>query len=856
MNMYLHLAICYLKKQKTRSLILIIGVALAIMLVFGFNVINESQSKNQLNTIYELYGSYHSSFSNLDKTEVKELKKDKDITEIDVVADLGEGIYKNGITVKLNSSNDQYINEYNYKLKKGRLPERPNEIVLEEKALEQMGLEKKLNQAIDLKVKKEYQDQNGIHQIFVKNHQFKIVGILEKPERYYEDFYYFMAFTFFEEGSNNILSKDLITYTGVVDLKSDVNNISNNLNTIKNRHNIGKLDFQPNTRLITALSDFHAAQNNNSKNDTKLLVIITAIFLIYNLFNISLTEMIKQVGTLRTIGASKKQIRIIFMIQSVIILVLGMIGGLLGGLLFSYFGMQIFTFTGTGIDTSITRVHISSKSLLDAIKVGSITVLISSIIPIYIAGRISPLNALRKADKSKTKQKIRLHHKVIRKFFGISGEMAYKNVWRNKIRTIVSILAISIGGILFIDTVATARGDWLESTNINVLNMQDSSFKLSYGVNIDNHFTGYTEKDIQEISNINGIESIKVKTELEGFLELNSNHLQEEYKKYNGILDKNQKTEIPGIIKSYGDKQLKTFEKYAYKGELSPLNKETGQYANVAVLNNYYDSLEDHRPEEVIKGLEVGDIINIKIPIIKNNILKYEYYEVRVGTILDPSWIFSGDSVRGSYPEVIISQDNLAEMIGKNSYSEISLTTEEGKDGYVNEELVKILEKKPGAVMESKLEYQKEDDDAVKENIMSKMTIISLILLIATLNIFYSIRTNFLLRINEFSTLRAIGMTVKQIKSMLLKEAIIYGILSSTIAALTGSYKYYKFMQRVNADYAYGFNMSSNVGTFHIPILEILIFTCTATIVCILAAYLSNKKIEKLNIIEGLKAIE
>lgn len=40
-----------------------------------------------------------------------------------------------------------------------------------------------------------------------------------------------------------------------------------------------------------------------------------------------------------------------------------------------------------------------------------------------------------------------------------------------------------------------------------------------------------------------------------------------------------------------------------------------------------------------------------------------------------------------------------------------------------------------------------------------------------------------LIRINEFSIMRAIGMTVKQLKSMIIKEAVVYGIFGSIIAA-------------------------------------------------------------------------
>ena len=129
------------------------------------------------------------------------------------------------------------------------------------------------------------------------------------------------------------------------------------------------------------------------------------------------------------------------------------------------------------------------------------------------------------------------------------------------------------------------------------------------------------------------------------------------------------------------------------------------------------------------------------------------------------------------------------------------------------------------------------------------MIIVSLILLIACLNIFCTIRTR------EFATLRSMGMTVKQIKSMIIKESIIYGLLSSIIAAIVGIYKHYTFMNQVNLEYSQGLGID-NVATFKFPTIEIIQFSAIAIIICLMAVYISKRKIEKLNIIEGLKTNE
>lgn len=42
MKYLIRLSFSYMKKQKSRTVILMTGVALAVMLIFGFNVISES----------------------------------------------------------------------------------------------------------------------------------------------------------------------------------------------------------------------------------------------------------------------------------------------------------------------------------------------------------------------------------------------------------------------------------------------------------------------------------------------------------------------------------------------------------------------------------------------------------------------------------------------------------------------------------------------------------------------------------------------------------------------------------------------------------------------------------------------
>ncbi|AGB19089.1 ABC transporter permease [Thermoanaerobacterium thermosaccharolyticum] len=852
MKVYIHLALAYLKKQRGRTIALVLGVALAVMLVFGTNVIFESQSRNQLANIYKMYGTYQGIFTNLNKDLTEKIKNDKDVSKSAVAANLGNLVTDNGISIILNSTDKDYIEMNGYTLTKGHLPNKQGEIVLESQALKKMGLKEKLGETINFKIKKEYKDENGLNQIYMENKSFKLVGILDKPKQYYEGYYSLRGFTYFKEGENNVLPDNLITYEEIVKLKSKAN-LSGQLNQIRERYNIGRWDYDLNIQLVTALDDYSSQNTNASVRHFNILIVITAILLIYNMFNISLIDMIKQIGMMRAIGSSKKQVRLIIGFQSLFIFIIGLSLGLLMGIAFSYIGMKLFNFAF--LDVSQSTVYISAKNIWNALIVGTATVILSSIIPIWMSGMISPIEAMRKSDRSGGKQRNRGYHKFIKKISGITGEMAYKNVWRNKWRAIIIVVSVAMAGYLFIDDIAFLNNrDAVYNTTPYVLNMQDYDFKLLFGPNIDLYFTGYTNDDVKAISQIEGVKKVGTKVSMEGFLESDVNDLENDFKKYNGISDTKKNVETMIEVKGYDDDQLQGFKKYIDKGDMSSLNNSSDKYPNAVVYNYYYDIFK-HKLKGIRKDLKVGDIMTIRIPVIRNGKIAYEDKNIRVGALLKQEWIAKGDSTRGARMEIILPQKYLMTISGKSTYDQISVQSEAGKDTYVYNRINKILENKPFAEMESKLSYIEKSQKGFTGVLKSDMVIVALILLIAGMNVYNTLKTNLLIRTNEFATLRAIGMTAKQLKSMIIKESIIYGLLSSIIAALIGSYNVYSFYSLVNRQYKAGFNISERLQ-FKLPVIPILLYSAIVIVICILSSYVSAKKVEKLNIVEGLNITE
>ena len=133
-----------------------------------------------------------------------------------------------------------------------------------------------------------------------------MVGIVKKTNEFYEGnpYYKVKAFTYLTE-NQTIISKELITHAGVLKFKSSTPSMSMTNATIA-KYNLDGSNFMLNSPLNEVLEDYNMAKNSDFSIKNKLIPVIATTLVIYNIFNIILIDMIRQIGILRTIGMSKK----------------------------------------------------------------------------------------------------------------------------------------------------------------------------------------------------------------------------------------------------------------------------------------------------------------------------------------------------------------------------------------------------------------------------------------------------------------------------------------------------------------------------------------------------------------------
>ncbi|ETI93611.1 MAG: Efflux ABC transporter, permease protein [Intestinibacter bartlettii DORA_8_9] len=824
MRVSIRLAIAYLKKQKGRTISLVTSIALAVILVFTLNVIPESKSKHDIKKAYENFSDYHVEYSDINLETVEKFKKDKSIKDISDVVNLGDAVSNKGVSISLNAYNYDFMRAYGYEtgpygyiFVKGNEPKNDNEIVLEEKALKEMGLSDKLGQSINFNIIKKYIDENNQNQIYSKEKTFKLVGIVKKPDGFYDDnlYYKVKGFTKYTE-SQSILPKELVTHSGVLKFTSNTPSISM-VNKALDKYKLDENRFLINVQLNEAIQNYEMTKGGKIKTSNKLIPMIASALVIYNIFNIILIDIRKQIGMIRAIGMSKKKVGYMICIQSFIVLIIGLAVGFLLGTLASYIGLRYISYEQIS-------VYISKESIIEPVLIAVVSVGIATIFTIYKCRKISPIEAIRSNNSSKSIKKDMFYHKAIRKMFGLTGYMAYRNIWRYRTRTILSILSISMAGSLFIINMVgfNQYESNVDSLSPLIMQMGESDIILSHDSNNSNeYFNEYTKDEISKLSNIDGVSEVTKSMNRRGYLSSNS--------------------ELGIAIKGYDKNTLKKLGRYLGGGSIDKLEKDSDIISGI-VSNN----------QSILKDLKVGDIIEIKIPVVNGRKVKYMNQKIKVAGLLTPDYVLNVEGGRDSNFQVILNQSSFKKLTGKTGFNNIFIRLQKSKEEAVVSKVKEIINEDSFKKMESKYENRKlstTHNEQLKKEILVSVV---LTMAISTINILCIVITSIMIRIKEISMLRAIGMNMKNIKRMIIKESVIHGVLSVIIAGVFSSYNIYKSMQRANEIFSQGLGIEQ-AYEFNVPVVEILQFGILAIIICVIAGYIAQNKVSKLSIVDGLK---
>jgi putative ABC transport system permease protein len=148
------------------------------------------------------------------------------------------------------------------------------------------------------------------------------------------------------------------------------------------------------------------------------IALFVGAFLIFNTFSITVAQRVTEFGMLRTLGASRRQILSTVIVEAVAIGLVGALLGIAGGFLVALLLKSLFV--SFGIDLPTTGLVLEARTVVVSLLVGVLVTLISSLVPALRSTRVPPIAAIHAVAPSPTRRR-RALYLVLSALLGLGG---------------------------------------------------------------------------------------------------------------------------------------------------------------------------------------------------------------------------------------------------------------------------------------------------------------------------------------------------------------------------------------------------------------------------------------------------
>ena len=552
-----------------------------------------------------------------------------------------------------------------------------------------------------------------------------------------------------------------------------------------------------------------------------LIIVFTSVFCIKNSFDISITEKTKQYGMLRSIGATKKQIRQNVFYEASILGLIGIPLGLLFGLLAAYILVIISNFFLNKMMSGGLKLTFSYSPLvlLFTIGLGIITIYFSAFKSAKRASKISPIDSIKNSADLKIKARKLKTPKLISKIFGVGGEISYKNQQRNKKKYRTTVISIAVSVCTFI---ALASFMSLAFRSIKE-ELGSSDYNIYLSVKNSNDIT---YQKIMETTKLDNIKDVVVRKQSN--YGISNTHYSKDYLEW---LNPELSDDIDAYLTIF------SLNDEAYKKYLETLNLDYETLKDKGILIDKYPMIkyENETNKEKSRILrefdfQVGDTIKGNISDNPTSIV--------VGALSD-KYPFGLENYNNSI--LVVSEDLYKTLPTKSTYIvALYYSTAASK---LQDEIEEIVNNEDYEL------YNTEERVEMMRNFYILVGIflygfIIVISLIGITNIFNTITTSMQLRRSEFATLKSIGMTTKEFSKMIRLESIFMTVKSLIVGIILGTGL---------SVLIYHYLASSDFSGYKLPIIPIIISIMAVYLLITLLMKYSLRKINKQNIIETIR---
>ncbi len=574
------------------------------------------------------------------------------------------------------------------------------------------------------------------------------------------------------------------------------------------------------------------------------IALFVGSFVIANTLSITISQRAREFGTLRTIGATRRQIRYSVIIEGGVIGALASVLGLFLGLGLAKGLQQLFL--SFGIDLPQASTVFATRTIVVSLVVGTLVTILASLLPAFRATRVEPIAAVREGvlppsrlarfgtpfalgtlalalalllfgmlDKSATTghRLIGIGAGVLVSFVGvallaprfvprladvlgwpgtrvggIAGKLARENAMRNPARTASTAAALMIGLAL-----VTAVGVLASGLKATFEHAVDKQFKGQYALTSENGFTPTgvaSENALRKVSGVTVVSGVRAG---EGRAFGSRHNVTAVSGDVGRVINIKWKQGGPGVPASLGLSGAFVDDKFAKKHHLalgSPLNLQT--------------------PSGSTLGLHIAGIF--KLP--------------------------KGGSPFG----VITISTKLFDRSYQNPTNVFSFIDMRGGVTPQNTKALKdALKTFPDAKIQTEKQFKKQQESGINVLLNLLYVLLSLSIVVSLFGIVNTLVLTVFERTRELGMLRAVGMTRRQTRRMIRHESVVTALIGAALGIPLGV--------------VLALLVGQTIGffTIAIPWLTLVVFVLAAIVAGLLAAIFPARRAARLNVLEALQ---
>ena len=754
----------------------------------------------------------------------------------------------------------------------GSAPQKANEVLVSANILKDLNIEEKMGAEIPIELKARQSGQ-------IYHFDMVVSGIYDTPNEKSESVIVSKAFL---EENPEMVSDITQGRIGCGIYSADVVMRDNYM--VKDRISELVRNIGGNPDDVNADNAVRVAPNPIISNESGLMMwLVAGVFgilfmfcgylLIYNVFEIAVTNDIRQYGLLRTVGTTSRQIKRLVNRQALYLFLIGTPFGLLLGTLLGRSilpaALQIFAvdFSGGNIEVG-TLPYLGI--IVGAILFSGLTVYISTRKSVKKASRVSPIEAIRYVEQDTVSIKRKKTNTG-----AVIPRMAKANLQRNKHRTVFIVISLTLSVVL-LNSVFIFSGSFDEDAYIEKQTRSDfivysPGIQAAFG-NDFGHNSAVPEKAVEEIKAQPGVTN-------EAYLYRNTfedDHISCDWgTPY--VVDNTNKEQrmVPehlnlgvyqtgierdyavltadnhplGNVFGFSENFIDRMDIIEGETDLSVLKDKLWNGNNVILVDEYDDkgNLYGGSNSSDYRGLSIGDTIQFY----ENGIPTEEFTIIaKVATTNSETNLTGGGSnISGIIdgPEIFMAENKFKEIYETPTLYGFLFDVEEQYQQEMENHLMQDTD-----VSYTSILTMKATASSVKNVVLLIGGVIGAVFaLVGLINFINLVMTNIITRRHEFATMQSIGMTNQQLRKMMISESFSYVLLAGIVGTLAAGAL---GMTLVRAFVENG--PTSIMMTFQITLLPALImlvlFLVLAFIVPVVALRLFNNR----SVVERLRVNE